>query len=161
MHCKYYCLLFFTCEICCSLCPSSADSVRFHRQLAFKVVAIFRRMSNIYVVPYPALLGMEFVRTQELDEEISYLLTLPAAGNPSKLSLQISIFLHSAGVSKNFKNMIITNTMYQKTKYYRQIWISGLFSSAQSRSAQGHLFPALCKFHWLGFHWRNFYLMDA
>ena len=95
--------------------------MRFHRQLAFKIVAIFRRMSNIYVVPYPALLGMEFVRTQELDEEISYLLTLPAAGNPTKLSLQISIFLHSAGVSKNFKNMTITNTMYQKTKYYRQI----------------------------------------
>lgn len=70
-----------------SLCSSLADSVRFHRQLAFKIVAIFRRMSNIYVVPYPALLGMEFVRTQELDEEISYLLTLPAAGNPGKLSL--------------------------------------------------------------------------
>ena len=70
--------------------------------MAFKIVAIFRRMSNIYVVPYPALLGMEFVRTQELDEEISYLLTLPAAGNPNKLCLQISIFLHSAGVPTNF-----------------------------------------------------------
>ena len=88
---------------CSSLCSSLADSVRFHRQLAFKIVAIFRRMSNIYVVPYPALLGMEFVRTQELDEEISYLLTLPAAGNSSKLSLKISIFLHTAGVPTNFK----------------------------------------------------------
>ena len=78
--------------------------MRFHRQLAFKIVAIFRRMSNIYVVPYPALLGMEFVRTQELDEEISYLLTLPAAAsNPGKLSLKISIFLHSAGVPTNFR----------------------------------------------------------
>ena len=75
------------CKVCSSFCWSLADSVRFHRQLAFKIVAIFRRMSNIYVVPYPALLGMEFVRTQELDEEISYLLTLPAAGNPGKLSL--------------------------------------------------------------------------
>ena len=85
--------------------------------MAFKIVAIFRRMSNIYVVPYPALLGMEFVRTQELDEEISYLLTLPAAGNPSKLSLQISIFLHSAGVPTNFKNVTFINIMFQKTKY--------------------------------------------
>ena len=59
-------------------------------------------MSNIYVVPYPALLGMEFVRTQELDEEISYLLTLSAAGNPGKLSLKIFIFLHSAGVKPNY-----------------------------------------------------------
>ena len=91
--------------------------MRFHRQLAFKIVAIFRRMSNIYVVPYPALLGMEFVRTQELDEEISYLLTLPAAGNPSKLSLQISIFLHSADVPTNFKNITFITTMFQKTKY--------------------------------------------
>lgn len=91
--------------------------MRFHRQLAFKIVAIFRRMSNIYVVPYPALLGMEFVRTQELDEEISYLLTLPAAGNPGKLSLEIFIFLHSAGVPMNFKNMTFINIMFQKTKY--------------------------------------------
>ena len=105
------------CKVCSSFCSSLADSVRFHRQLAFKIVAIFRRMSNIYVVPYPALLGMEFVRTQELDEEISYLLTLPAAGNPSKLSLQISIFLHSADVPTNFKNMTFINTMFQKTKY--------------------------------------------
>ena len=60
---------------------------------------------------------MEFVRTQELDEEISYLLTLLAAGNPGKLSLKIFIFLHSAGVPANFKNMTFINIMYQKTKY--------------------------------------------
>ena len=57
------------------------------------------------------------VCTQELDEEISYLLTLPVAGNPTKLSLQISIFLHSAGVPTNFKNTTFINKMFQKTKY--------------------------------------------